>query len=117
MNDSQPELVTSLQPEHIAELRAARIALETPSFAMQAASVLGTPIEKGLAALPAGWQKTVRGAVQGALSSSEEFAATMGADWVSGVNQMGVPAFAAGTASRAAAMAVLRQGSCFMGCV
>jgi hypothetical protein len=74
MNDSQPDLVTSLRSEHLAELRAARIALETPSFAMQAASVLGTPIEKGLAALPAGWQKTVRGAVQGALEKAAHFA-------------------------------------------
>ena len=74
MNDASPEILTGLSPEHIAELRAARDTLENPSFAMQAASLLGTPIEKGLAILPDGWRRTVKNAVQGALEKAAHFA-------------------------------------------
>ena len=74
MNDASPEILTGLSPEHLAELRAARDTLENPSFAMQAASLLGTPIEKGLAILPDGWRRTVKNAVQGALEKAAHFA-------------------------------------------
>jgi len=74
MNDASPEILTGLSPEHLAELCAARDTLENPSFAMQAASLLGTPIEKGLAILPDGWRRTVRNAVQGALEKAAHFA-------------------------------------------
>ena len=74
MHDASPEILTGLSPEHLAELRAARDTLENPSFAMQAASLLGTPIEKGLAILPDGWRRTVKNAVQGALEKAAHFA-------------------------------------------
>ena len=67
-------ILTELSPEHRAELRAAREVLEHPSFAMQAAGLLGAPLEKGLNLLPDGWRRTVKQAVQAALEKATHFA-------------------------------------------
>lgn len=50
---------STLTPEHTEELRAAKQALETPGFAAQAVNAIGSPLEKGLALLPSGFQGTI----------------------------------------------------------
>jgi len=61
---------TALSPEHLEELRAAKHALETPGFAAQAVNAIGSPLEKGLALLPAGFQGTIVAISQTALEKA-----------------------------------------------
>lgn len=63
----RPEVVRELTPEDRETLRVARRRLEVPSLAARATAVLGTPIEKGLEQLPAGWQSQIQKATHAAL--------------------------------------------------
>jgi hypothetical protein len=60
----------ALTPEDRDELLAARRILETPSLAAKATHLLGTPIEKGIARLPANWREGIAAASQSALSAA-----------------------------------------------
>lgn len=53
--------------EDLASLKAAKLILENPGFAIKASNLLGKPIEKGLDLLPAKWQQNVGSLTRAAL--------------------------------------------------
>jgi hypothetical protein len=59
-----------MSPEDRAELQQARQLLESPSLAAKATHLLGTPIEKGLAHLPSGWNDRIAAVTQYALTAA-----------------------------------------------
>lgn len=59
--------------EDTADLRRAKLLLEYPGLAIKIANILGTPIEKGFALLPHGWQDKVAVATRAALLKGLEF--------------------------------------------
>jgi predicted outer membrane lipoprotein len=61
------EAVLSLSQEDTEALRYAKSLLERPSLAAELTSVLGTPLEKGFALLPATWAEVVHHAARAAL--------------------------------------------------
>jgi len=63
----RPEVVRELDPEDLGALRVAKRRLELPSLAARITALLGTPIEKGLEQLPAGWQQQIQKTTQNAL--------------------------------------------------
>ncbi|MCF7709317.1 MAG: EcsC family protein [Verrucomicrobia bacterium] len=58
----------------IIQLRSAKQFLETPGLGIRLVNRLGVPIEKGFAALPDNWQKTVRTAVRVSLEKALDIA-------------------------------------------
>lgn len=56
-----------LTPADLATLADARRTLESPGLAMRLSSLVGSPIEKGMERLPAGWRNRLGGVVQDAL--------------------------------------------------
>lgn len=62
--------MSGLSNEDLAELAAAKVLLETPGIAAKAANLLGTPIERGFALLPAGWRDRLGQATRDALLAS-----------------------------------------------
>lgn len=59
--------VPALSPEHLAELRAARHALEHPGLAVRIANAIGSPIERTVGRLPRSWQEGIVGISRDAL--------------------------------------------------
>lgn len=57
----------NMSPADHEEQRAAKQLLENPGLAAKLSSVLGTPVEKRLALLPADWKATISGGTQKAL--------------------------------------------------
>ena len=72
MNDVKPPVI--IAREDIDDLTDAKILLENPSLTARLANVLGAPIEKGFAVLPADWADTVQRAVRSALFRGLEIA-------------------------------------------
>ncbi|MCM2278353.1 MAG: EcsC family protein [Oligoflexia bacterium] len=60
----------------LADLRKARLLLENPGLAARIVDKFGVPIEKGLALLPANWQKTLASATQTSLQRALDLAVT-----------------------------------------
>lgn len=56
-----------LAPADLATLAEARRALESPGLAMRLSALVGSPIEKGMERLPAGWRNKLGGVAQDAL--------------------------------------------------
>jgi hypothetical protein len=63
-----------LSPSEREELRRAKQLLENPGLAARFASVLGSPIEKGMKLLPSGWSGKVHEATNAALSKALDIA-------------------------------------------
>lgn len=63
-----------LGPDELADLRRARALLGSPGVAIRFASLLGTPIEKGIRLLPSGATRLIHGAARGALETALRFA-------------------------------------------
>jgi hypothetical protein len=59
-----------LNPEHIEELRAAKQVLEHPGLTARLTTIIGTPIEKGIALLPRRWSATINAATQKSLGAA-----------------------------------------------
>jgi hypothetical protein len=75
----QPPVIYKLSKEELRDLELAKSLLENPGFAMRMANMIGSPIEKGFALLPRGWNDTVNKATKAALLRSLELAvATLG---------------------------------------
>ena len=72
MSAAQPPVI--LTQSDLRDLSSAKTLLESPSLTARLATVLGAPIEKGFAMLPANWSTTVHTAVQGALLRAVELA-------------------------------------------
>lgn len=72
MNDAKPPVI--LASEDIEDLTYAKVLLENPGLTARLANVLGAPIEKGFAVLPADWADTVQKAVRNALFRGLELA-------------------------------------------
>jgi hypothetical protein len=70
----RPELVRVLPADALRALEEARARLESPSLAARITSLLGTPIERGIELLPAGWQDTIQRATRSALERALEVA-------------------------------------------
>lgn len=56
-----------MNPAEKEELRQAKRILENPGLVSKMTNLLGTPVEKGLALLPSGWQDSIGSATQSAL--------------------------------------------------
>jgi hypothetical protein len=65
---------TDLSTEHLLELRGAKALLESPRFAIRAANVIGAPLERGIARLPAGWRDSILSASRAALDRAADVA-------------------------------------------
>lgn len=63
-----------LSPEHLAELRAARQALEHPGLAVRIANAIGAPIERTVGRLPTSWQEGIVGISRDALDRAARVA-------------------------------------------
>ena len=75
----RPMPYTPLTKEELAELRYAKGLLENPGLTARLASLLGSPIEKGIKLMPPGWTETLNRAVRSALFKALEVAvATLG---------------------------------------
>ena len=74
MSVLQPPLI--LAPKDKVDLSYAKGLLENPGLTARLASVVGAPIEKGLALLPQGWSGTVQKAVRSALFRALDLAVT-----------------------------------------
>lgn len=61
-------------PDDIADLRRARALLESPGLAAKLSNLVGSPIEKGFAMLPATWHDTVNDVVRSAIGKSMDTA-------------------------------------------
>lgn len=61
-------------PEHLLELRDAKNALEGPRFAIQVVNLLGVPIERGIAHLPANWRAKILAISHTALERAADIA-------------------------------------------
>ena len=70
----QPELVRPLPEDDLRALLEARRQLESPSLAARVTALLGTPIERGMELLPAGWQTTIQRATRSALERALDVA-------------------------------------------
>ncbi len=64
----------ALSRNELAELKRARDVLENPGLAAKLAGALGSPIEKGMQALPSSWQATVHKATEKALMKALDVA-------------------------------------------
>lgn len=64
----------ALSPEHVAELREAKQALEGPRFAIQVANLIGVPIEQGITHLPANWRERILSISHAALERAADIA-------------------------------------------
>jgi hypothetical protein len=60
----------TISEEHLDQLREAKRLLENPSVAARISNVLGTPIEKGIALLPAGANQAIVKVAKGSLESA-----------------------------------------------
>lgn len=60
----------------IAELKGAKLLLENPSLAARLSSMLGSPLERGMAMLPARFQSTVQKASEAAMMKALDVAVT-----------------------------------------
>jgi hypothetical protein len=67
-------MTVSLTDEDRAELQVAKNLLENPGLAVKITSVIGTPIEKGLALLPKDWHERIGEITQSALLKSVDAA-------------------------------------------
>lgn len=71
----------AMTPVHIEELRKAKDLLDNPGLTARIAAVIGKPLEKGLALLPAPWSESVNDATKRALETALGAALrTMGKD-------------------------------------
>jgi hypothetical protein len=61
---------TTLTPDDLATLQRAKILLEHPGLAAKASNLLGAPIERGFAILPANWREKVAFATEKALTKA-----------------------------------------------
>ena len=64
----------ALSPEHVAELREAKQALEGPRFAIQVVNLIGVPIEQGITHLPANWREKILSISHAALERAADIA-------------------------------------------
>jgi hypothetical protein len=64
------DAMITLSPEEIEALRTAKSLLEHPSLAAKITSIIGTPIERGVALLPAKWSEVVNSATRIALEQA-----------------------------------------------
>jgi hypothetical protein len=64
----------ALSKADLDELRRAKRILENPGVAAKLSALAGAPLEKGMALLPAKWQKNVHGATEAALMKALEVA-------------------------------------------
>jgi hypothetical protein len=62
-----PPIIGSLGKNEMRDLTRAKVLLENPRLAIRMANTLGSPLEKGFALLPKGWNKIVNRAAHGAL--------------------------------------------------
>jgi hypothetical protein len=60
----EKSMTPPLSPEHLEELRRAKLLLERPSLAAKLTDSVGAPIERGMKHLPRKWSKTVSSAVR-----------------------------------------------------
>lgn len=67
-------MTSSLSPEHLDELRAAKRALERPGLAVRIANVIGSPIEGTIGRLPKRWQEGIVGISRHALERAARVA-------------------------------------------
>ena len=74
MDAIRPAPYTPLTSEELAELRYAKLLLENPGYTARLASVLGSPIERGMQMLPPDWQETLHQSVRRALFKALEVA-------------------------------------------
>jgi hypothetical protein len=75
----KPPVVRLFSKPEMRDLELAKSLLEHPGFAMRVANLIGSPIEKGFALLPSGWNATVHKAAHAALLKALELAvATLG---------------------------------------
>ena len=63
-----------LEPGHLLELRTAKEALESPRFAIRAVTLVGVPIERGIAQLPADWREKILALSRSALERAADIA-------------------------------------------
>ncbi len=59
-----------ISQNHLTELKESKILLEKTSFIVKATDLIGTPIEKGIEYLPAGWQAKIAKATNSSLEKS-----------------------------------------------
>ena len=74
MTDARPPIIIA-QPD-LKDLMYAKSLLENPGLAARLANVIGAPIEKGFALLPANWASVVQNAVRSALFRALDVAVT-----------------------------------------
>src|SRR3546814_20398402 len=65
---------TPITPTDMEALRAARALLENPGLAARMTNLIGSPIEKGLGMLPAGWNKKIGTITKAALVKAADVA-------------------------------------------
>lgn len=70
----EPDLVSAWSDQHVAQLRAAKSALESADLTVQVASVVGTPIEKAIDLLPERWQELILDVTRDALEKAADAA-------------------------------------------
>ncbi|HEX3799867.1 MAG TPA: EcsC family protein [Verrucomicrobiae bacterium] len=70
----KPPVMHSLTRAELKDLQAAKSLLEHPGFTIRMANLLGGPVEKGFALLPAGWSNIVNRATKSALMKSLQVA-------------------------------------------
>jgi hypothetical protein len=76
---NRPPVLYRISPAELKDLELAKSLLENPGFTIRMANLLGSPIEKGFALLPKGWNRVVDRATKTALMKSLELAvATLG---------------------------------------
>jgi hypothetical protein len=71
--------MADLSPAHLEELRGAKRVLEHPGIAMRLTNMIGSPLEAGLAYLPADWRARIVGVTRRSLATALDVALlTMG---------------------------------------
>src|SRR5207245_10230609 len=74
-----PPVIPEMTRTELKDLKVAKSLLENPGFTIRMANVLGAPLEKGFAMLPANWSVAVNKAAKSALTKALETAvATLG---------------------------------------
>jgi hypothetical protein len=66
----KPPIIVSLGQDEMRDLARAKALLENPRLAIRLANALGSPLEKGFALLPKGWNEVVNKAAHAALSKA-----------------------------------------------
>ncbi len=68
--------MTAFTKDDLADLKRAKALLENPGLGSKLASMLGSPVEKGVKMLPGAWQRSVHKATEAALMKALEVAVT-----------------------------------------